>query len=78
MQYLLCPRCQFKVQVTRHLCATCGYKIPSTNPPKAINSAELVSGQSLQKSSLWQVLGLVPHAKGAKEAGRDEPALGEV
>lgn len=29
MQYFLCPRCQFKSPANKHICQTCGYKLPS-------------------------------------------------
>lgn len=32
MQYLLCPRCQFKMPANKHICQTCGFKIPSVAP----------------------------------------------
>lgn len=56
MQYILCPRCKFRVPLQKHICTTCGYVVPSLTPAKAVTD-EL--GSKAQKNGFWrQVLGL--------------------
>lgn len=78
MQYLLCPRCKFRVPANRHLCTTCGNRIP--DPPRAVNSDRLGSGgEKLQKIGFWQqFLGITSPEQERKEAGHDGAALGET
>lgn len=37
MHYILCPRCQFKVPANKHICQTCGFRIPSAAPAGGSN-----------------------------------------
>ena len=55
MQYVLCPRCQFKVPVNKHLCSTCGFVMPVVHP------GEQTSGRSTvvispNKQGFWATL----------------------
>lgn len=79
MQYLLCPRCKFRVPVNRHLCTTCGKKMPSLNPPRAVNTDALSESAKPGKSSFWQqFLGIAAPDQERPEAGHDGAALGET
>lgn len=79
MQYLLCPRCKFRVPSNRQLCSTCGNKIAAVNAPRAVNSDQLASTDVAQKQGFWhQWLGLAGTEQEHKDSGHDGPALGET
>lgn len=67
MHYLLCPRCQFKMQVKKHMCPTCGFELPTEE-----KSPELDKNVLQSKSSVWaKVLGYSQKRDGTQE----KPAL---
>ncbi len=67
MHYLLCPRCQFKMQVKKHMCPTCGFELPVEE-----KSSETDKNLSQSKSSVWaKVLGYSQKRDGTQE----KPAL---
>lgn len=48
MQYDVCPRCKFKmIAVKKHLCLTCGYKLPRND-----HTIDDAAGSSLRSSPL--------------------------
>lgn len=71
MLYYLCPRCQFKIQANKHVCSTCGYKMPATSASK---DDDVQSNQS--KANVWlKMLGL--NAGDKNEPGHEKPALAD-
>ena len=77
MQYILCPRCQFRVALNRHLCGTCGLEMPSLKQLQS-NAKNCAHESQVKKSKFWNtLLGLSsskPVPSGA-EHGHEEPAL---
>lgn len=41
MHYYFCPRCNFRMMAAKHLCPTCGYKIPRQTKKTKINNEAL-------------------------------------
>lgn len=78
MQYLLCPRCQFRVALNRHICGTCGLAMPSLKQLQG--EAEIIAQASqAKKGKLWSsFFGLTPRGSSIpnSEHGHEEPALG--
>lgn len=72
MQYILCPRCQFKVPANKHMCQTCGYALPSAS------NASTGGGSNLERGKLSnpfaKMLGLNNSAK-QQETTQEKPAL---
>lgn len=67
MQYVLCSKCRFRVPLNKHICATCGTKMPSLQAIKKATDADVASKS--QKSSFWaQFFGLAPQPE------KQEPA----
>lgn len=71
MQYFLCPRCQFKVPATKHMCQTCGYTLPAA-------SATGGGGKTAERGKLAnpfaKMLGINNSAK-QQETTQEKPAL---
>lgn len=71
MQYILCPRCQFKMPANKHICQTCGMKIPTT--------ASAEGGKGKETKSLTnpfaRLLGLNGSNK-TKDQSQENHALG--
>ena len=64
MQYILCPRCQFRVAENKKVCTTCGFNFATL---KQAQSAEESTTAPKTKTALWsKVLGL----------SKEKPALG--
>lgn len=64
MQYLLCPRCQFKIPANEHICQTCGLKIPSVSEVKTSDKA----GEGATKARSFSKLFGFNNAAKSKEA----------
>lgn len=76
MQYILCPRCKFKIQVNRHVCNTCGFDLAELRAKAAVND-ELGSKTKVQKAGFWhKFFGIQPPPEEQKDPGHEEPALG--
>ncbi len=76
MQYILCPRCSFKVPLKKHLCITCGYVLPKVSP--AVNDEPAAKAQ---RSKLWQMIGNIvretePSNRPEPVPTHEEPVLG--
>ena len=75
MQYILCPRCKFKIAVNRHICNTCGFDLAELRARAAVNDG-LGSKTKAQKNGFWQkFLGIEPPPEDTKDPGKEEPAL---
>jgi len=75
MQYILCPRCKFKVPLTRHMCTTCGFVLTVPAGQRAVND-QLGANPKVQKGGFWQkFFGLEAPSDDHKEPGQEEPAL---
>lgn len=69
MLYYLCSRCQFRVPANKHVCPTCGNKLPA--PQK---SSEAEKQAPATKTSMWaRFLGL----DAGKQQEQEKPALSE-
>ncbi len=67
MLYYLCSRCQFRIQANKHICPTCGYKVPATKPEES-------EAKAAPRASSWmRMLGLAEK----KDASHEKPALAE-
>ncbi len=67
MLYYLCSRCQFKIQANKHICPTCGYKVPVQKPEQS-------DEHSAPRANAWlKMLGMGEK----KEASHEKPALAE-
>ena len=76
MQYILCPRCKFKVPLTRHMCTTCGFGLAAPPSKLSVNDQLGVSPKS-QKGGFWQkFFGLEVPSEEQQEPAQEEPALG--
>ncbi len=64
MQYVLCPRCKFKVPVNKHLCSTCGYVMPVYQGASDTRSTVVISPEKQQ--GFWATL------FGVAEESKDE------
>jgi hypothetical protein len=69
MQYFLCPKCQFKVPANKHICQTCGYKIPSAS--EASGGAD---GADIKARTFSKLFGF--NASKQKDSQQEKPALG--
>jgi len=72
MQYFLCPRCQFRVPANKHICQTCGYKIPSASG--AGGGTKNVERSGTLTNPFAKLLGFTGSDK-QKETGSEKPAL---
>lgn len=76
MQYILCPRCKFRVPHTKHICGTCGYVIASA-PGTKKDAADYSAVAKPQSGGFWaRFFGLETQQDEHKEPGHEEPALG--
>ncbi len=79
MQYLLCPRCKFRVAANRHMCATCGYSMPLAANPRVSDTRRETSdtdGSGTQKGSFWRTfLGLEPPIDDKSEKSQEEATV---
>ncbi|GEM_PF-456526 len=79
MQYVICPRCKFKVPLHRHLCTTCGYKLPSLEDARKASGAAQTGNGRAARAGLWQqFLGLAGAEAKHPEPKHEGTALGEV
>ena len=70
MQYILCPRCQFRVPANKHLCQTCGNKMPSG----ASTNGGTVSERGKLSNPFAKMLGMNNTAK-QQDSTQEKPAL---
>jgi hypothetical protein len=70
MQYILCPRCQFKVPATKHMCQTCGYNLPSVAATGGGTSPE----RGKLSNPFAKMLGMNNSSK-QQETTQEKPAL---
>jgi hypothetical protein len=75
MQYVLCPRCRFRVPMNKHICTTCGFEVPSSRGPQ--NQEKAPEKKEARTGSFWQqFFGLPsPVEEHQNDQGQEEPAL---
>ncbi len=74
MQYILCPRCQFKAPLNKHICATCGGSLPTAGELISKSQSEVLNEK---KPSLWQKVlgGRQINVDTASDSAQEEPVL---
>lgn len=70
MQYYLCPRCQFRIAANKHVCATCGFHVPSQRSTAGGADSE----QKTAKSNVFSKF--LKMDRRPKETTQEKPALG--
>lgn len=61
MLYQICPKCNFRLQATKHICSTCGHVLQNKKSEAAASSIEAPAGSEkpvAEKSmrSFWKSL----------------------
>jgi predicted amidophosphoribosyltransferase len=60
MLYQICPRCQFRLQATKHICSTCGQSLQGKKPEahETTEHTDDTAKQGEEKSarSFWKSL----------------------
>jgi predicted amidophosphoribosyltransferase len=79
MMYQLCPRCQFKIALNKHVCGTCGLNISAYNTKFRQNFAQEDSHKSKTNTSLANLFSTFGQkSKKIQDNRHEEPALGEI
>ncbi len=74
MQYVLCPRCKFKVPANKHLCSTCGYVMPvyPGGAELAGRSTVVISPTQTKPQGFWATLFGVAEQEQPKDDSQDQ------
>lgn len=72
MQYVLCPRCKFKVPANKHLCSTCGYVMPVFQSSDVVSRSTVIISPGKQQGFWATLFGVGEQPKEEEQQDQDD------